>query len=131
MFSFMQLDLSDERITDANGNVTGYDYGEDVNNDTDNLVSYGLNGVEAKYAEGNIGGYIHGTHNIHTFKAEFETVGCAVVDSLGNCAAATSTGGLINKMCGRIGKRPIPNVVVIHLKPQTLLYSLYLFFSFY
>lgn len=103
----VQLDLSDERITDANGNVTGYDYGEDVNNDTDNLVSYGLNGVEAKYAEGNIGGYIHGTHNIHTFKAEFETVGCAVVDSLGNCAAATSTGGLINKMCGRIGDTPI------------------------
>jgi hypothetical protein len=38
------------------------------------------------------------------FKAEFETVGCTAVDVSGNCAAATSTGGLVNKMSGRIGK---------------------------
>jgi beta-aspartyl-peptidase (threonine type) len=36
-----------------------------------------------------------------------ETVGCAVVDSSGACAAATSTGGLMNKMTGRIGDSPL------------------------
>ncbi|GLT58886.1 hypothetical protein SLA2020_317460 [Shorea laevis] len=36
-----------------------------------------------------------------------ETVGCVVVDSEGRCAAATSTGGLVNKMTGRIGDSPI------------------------
>ncbi|XP_057867104.1 isoaspartyl peptidase/L-asparaginase 1 isoform X2 [Cryptomeria japonica] len=36
-----------------------------------------------------------------------ETVGCVVVDNQGNCAAATSTGGLVNKMAGRIGDTPI------------------------
>ncbi|GFP82589.1 probable isoaspartyl peptidase/l-asparaginase 2 [Phtheirospermum japonicum] len=36
-----------------------------------------------------------------------ETVGCVVVDSQGNCAAATSTGGLMNKMVGRIGDSPL------------------------
>ncbi|KAE9600005.1 putative asparaginase [Lupinus albus] len=36
-----------------------------------------------------------------------ETVGCVVVDGEGRCAAATSTGGLINKMTGRIGDSPI------------------------
>ncbi|KAJ0986757.1 hypothetical protein J5N97_005113 [Dioscorea zingiberensis] len=36
-----------------------------------------------------------------------ETVGCAVVDSQGWCAAATSTGGLMNKMTGRIGDSPL------------------------
>ncbi|KAK9287146.1 hypothetical protein L1049_015557 [Liquidambar formosana] len=36
-----------------------------------------------------------------------ETVGCVVVDSQGRCAAATSTGGLMNKMSGRIGDSPI------------------------
>lgn len=36
-----------------------------------------------------------------------ETVGCVVVDSQGHCAAATSTGGLMNKMTGRIGDSPL------------------------
>ncbi|GAV81122.1 Asparaginase_2 domain-containing protein [Cephalotus follicularis] len=36
-----------------------------------------------------------------------ETVGCVVVDREGRCAAATSTGGLMNKMTGRIGDSPI------------------------
>ncbi|KAH9329433.1 hypothetical protein KI387_001541, partial [Taxus chinensis] len=36
-----------------------------------------------------------------------ETVGCVVVDNQGNCAAATSTGGMVNKMVGRIGDTPI------------------------
>ncbi|KAL3514445.1 hypothetical protein ACH5RR_027162 [Cinchona calisaya] len=36
-----------------------------------------------------------------------ETVGCVVVDGQGWCAAATSTGGLMNKMTGRIGDSPL------------------------
>ncbi|XP_073126164.1 probable isoaspartyl peptidase/L-asparaginase 2 [Henckelia pumila] len=36
-----------------------------------------------------------------------ETVGCVVVDCQGGCAAATSTGGLMNKMSGRIGDSPL------------------------
>ena len=36
-----------------------------------------------------------------------ETVGCVVVDSAGRCAAGTSTGGLMNKMTGRIGDSPL------------------------
>lgn len=36
-----------------------------------------------------------------------ETVGCVVVDREGRCAAATSTGGLMNKMTGRIGDSPL------------------------
>ncbi|XP_020083455.1 probable isoaspartyl peptidase/L-asparaginase 2 [Ananas comosus] len=36
-----------------------------------------------------------------------ETVGCVVVDRNGWCAAATSTGGLMNKMSGRIGDSPL------------------------
>lgn len=40
-------------------------------------------------------------------KAEFETVGCVAMDIYGNCAAATSTGGFVNKMVGRIGDTPL------------------------
>ncbi|KAK9135865.1 hypothetical protein Syun_015195 [Stephania yunnanensis] len=36
-----------------------------------------------------------------------ETVGCVVVDSEGRCAGGTSTGGLMNKMSGRIGDSPL------------------------
>lgn len=35
------------------------------------------------------------------------TVGCVAIDSQGNLATATSTGGLVNKMVGRIGDTPI------------------------
>uniref|UniRef100_A0A7N0T1R2 beta-aspartyl-peptidase n=1 Tax=Kalanchoe fedtschenkoi TaxID=63787 RepID=A0A7N0T1R2_KALFE len=35
------------------------------------------------------------------------TVGCVAVDGHGNLASATSTGGLVNKMVGRIGDTPI------------------------
>jgi beta-aspartyl-peptidase (threonine type) len=35
------------------------------------------------------------------------TVGCVALDVYGNLAAATSTGGLVNKMPGRIGDTPI------------------------
>ncbi|KAK6128121.1 hypothetical protein DH2020_038135 [Rehmannia glutinosa] len=39
--------------------------------------------------------------------SQIGTVGCVVVDGYGNLAAATSTGGLVNKMVGRIGDTPI------------------------
>ncbi|XP_006650293.1 isoaspartyl peptidase/L-asparaginase 1 [Oryza brachyantha] len=35
------------------------------------------------------------------------TVGCVAIDSAGNLATATSTGGLVNKMVGRIGDTPV------------------------
>lgn len=35
------------------------------------------------------------------------TVGCVAVDDQGNLAAATSTGGKVNKMVGRVGDTPI------------------------
>uniref|UniRef100_A0A5B7AK81 beta-aspartyl-peptidase n=1 Tax=Davidia involucrata TaxID=16924 RepID=A0A5B7AK81_DAVIN len=39
--------------------------------------------------------------------SQIGTVGCVAVDSHGNLAAATSTGGFVNKMVGRIGDTPI------------------------
>ncbi|OWM65202.1 isoaspartyl peptidase/L-asparaginase [Punica granatum] len=39
--------------------------------------------------------------------SQIGTVGCVAVDNEGNLAAATSTGGLVNKMVGRIGDTPI------------------------
>ena len=38
---------------------------------------------------------------------KYGTVGCVVVDSYGDLAAATSTGGLTNKKYGRIGDSPV------------------------
>lgn len=38
---------------------------------------------------------------------KFGTVGCAALDKYGNLAAGTSTGGMTNKMYGRIGDSPI------------------------
>lgn len=35
------------------------------------------------------------------------TVGCVALDKYGNLAAATSTGGIVNKMAGRVGDSPI------------------------
>ncbi|MFK7735291.1 MAG: isoaspartyl peptidase/L-asparaginase family protein [Pirellulaceae bacterium] len=40
-------------------------------------------------------------------EAYFGTVGCVVVDSSGNLAAGTSTGGLMGKRWGRVGDSPI------------------------
>ncbi|XP_072952382.1 isoaspartyl peptidase/L-asparaginase [Typha angustifolia] len=42
-----------------------------------------------------------------TGDSQIGTVGCVAVDGDGNLAAATSTGGLVNKMVGRIGDTPI------------------------
>ncbi|KAE8665874.1 Isoaspartyl peptidase/L-asparaginase [Hibiscus syriacus] len=39
--------------------------------------------------------------------SQIGTVGCVAVDREGNLASATSTGGLVNKMEGRIGDSPI------------------------
>ena len=39
--------------------------------------------------------------------SHFGTVGCVAVDNEGNLATATSTGGFVNKMLGRIGDTPI------------------------
>ncbi|KAA8541079.1 hypothetical protein F0562_025042 [Nyssa sinensis] len=39
--------------------------------------------------------------------SQIGTVGCVAVDIQGNLAAATSTGGFVNKMVGRIGDTPI------------------------
>ncbi|XP_014507145.1 isoaspartyl peptidase/L-asparaginase [Vigna radiata var. radiata] len=39
--------------------------------------------------------------------SQIGTVGCVAVDGNGNLASATSTGGLVNKMVGRIGDTPV------------------------
>ncbi|KAL4347344.1 hypothetical protein GQ457_17G017650 [Hibiscus cannabinus] len=39
--------------------------------------------------------------------SQIGTVGCVAVDNEGNLATATSTGGLVNKMVGRIGDTPV------------------------
>ncbi|XP_042516247.1 isoaspartyl peptidase/L-asparaginase 1 [Macadamia integrifolia] len=39
--------------------------------------------------------------------SQIGTVGCVAVDGKGNLATATSTGGLVNKMVGRIGDTPV------------------------
>ncbi|KAL2935518.1 Isoaspartyl peptidase/L-asparaginase 1 [Bienertia sinuspersici] len=39
--------------------------------------------------------------------SQLGTVGCVAVDGNGNLATATSTGGVVNKMVGRIGDTPI------------------------
>lgn len=45
-------------------------------------------------------------HSVNTEK-KFGTVGAVAVDSFGNVAAATSTGGMTNKRYGRIGDTPL------------------------
>ncbi|PUZ38069.1 hypothetical protein GQ55_9G167500 [Panicum hallii var. hallii] len=44
---------------------------------------------------------------IPTDNSQTGTVGCVAVDAAGNLATATSTGGLVNKMAGRIGDTPV------------------------
>jgi L-asparaginase / beta-aspartyl-peptidase len=52
--------------------------------------------------------YYHLDHITDTMpERKFGTVGAVALDSLGNIAAATSTGGMINKQFGRIGDSPI------------------------
>ncbi len=40
-------------------------------------------------------------------KAQYGTVGAVAIDAAGNLAAGTSTGGMTNKMAGRVGDSPI------------------------
>ena len=108
----MQLDFSEH----AHAPPKEDEFSHDSHNDCNGNGNVGLvyangncngnaNGYSHGNGNGNGNGYLH--HNrAQIFKAEFETVGCAAVDSFGNCAAATSTGGLVNKMSGRIGKKP-------------------------
>ena len=42
-------------------------------------------------------------------KQQGETVGCVVLDQYGNITAGTSTGGMQNKMPGRVGDSPLVN----------------------
>ena len=50
----------------------------------------------------------HTHHDVSEFKdKKFGTVGAVAVDSKGDVAAATSTGGMTNKKYGRIGDTPI------------------------
>jgi len=42
-----------------------------------------------------------------TWESHFGTVGCVALDTHGNLAAGTSTGGLTNKKYGRVGDSPI------------------------
>lgn len=49
----------------------------------------------------------HAPLSINKGDSQIGTVGCVAVDGSGNLAAATSTGGLVNKMVGRIGDTPI------------------------
>lgn len=46
-------------------------------------------------------------HNVDTNSRKMGTVGAVALDSNGNLAAATSTGGMTNKKFGRVGDSPI------------------------
>lgn len=49
----------------------------------------------------------HSSSHTGANRIHFGTVGCVALDSSGNLAAGTSTGGLTNKKFGRIGDSPI------------------------
>jgi isoaspartyl peptidase/L-asparaginase-like protein (Ntn-hydrolase superfamily) len=90
---------------DSNWSSSGTSHGYDSNGKTKDLPSFCYpnlngkeNGIKASSTAPPAGTLL---------KAEFETVGCVAVDMYGNCAAATSTGGLVNKMVGRIGDTPL------------------------
>lgn len=104
----VQLDFSEHApdVMNNNDNEYSFNKGNGIVHSDHQPVLHWENG-HAK-ANGHFDcGHVHrkkgALHQV--FKAEFETVGCTAVDSLGNCAAATSTGGLVNKMSGRIGKK--------------------------
>ncbi|XP_045789803.1 isoaspartyl peptidase/L-asparaginase isoform X1 [Trifolium pratense] len=75
-----------ERLNQAkDANRVQIDYTQPIQNDTKNET-------EPPFANGD---------------SQIGTVGCVAVDSNGNLASATSTGGLVNKMVGRIGDTPV------------------------
>lgn len=45
------------------------------------------------------------------------TVGAVALDLAGNLAAATSTGGMTNKLPGRVGDSPLPGAGVMPIMP--------------
>jgi beta-aspartyl-peptidase (threonine type) len=47
-------------------------------------------------------------HERKRWSEKHGTVGCVVLDCNGNIAVATSTGGVFNKLAGRIGDSPLP-----------------------
>ncbi|XP_043110850.1 isoaspartyl peptidase/L-asparaginase isoform X2 [Puntigrus tetrazona] len=53
------------------------------------------------------GTYPAGVKNFFNTQWGHDTVGAVALDSLGNVACATSTGGIRNKMVGRVGDSPI------------------------
>ncbi|HET6767776.1 MAG TPA: isoaspartyl peptidase/L-asparaginase [Chitinophagaceae bacterium] len=49
-------------------------------------------------------------HSVDPDEKKFGTVGAVACDSIGNLAAATSTGGMTNKQFGRVGDSPIVGI---------------------
>lgn len=49
-----------------------------------------------------------------------DTVGAVAVDCAGNVACATSTGGIRNKMVGRVGDSPIIGMTLLTLSQRAL-----------
>ncbi|WCJ35806.1 Isoaspartyl peptidase/L-asparaginase [Euphorbia peplus] len=64
------------------------------------------NRVQIDYTQP-IGKEEKGESSVSDGDSQTGTVGCVAVDGNGNLASATSTGGLVNKMVGRIGDTPI------------------------
>lgn len=47
-------------------------------------------------------------HAKRRWESRHGTVGCVAIDAAGNLAVATSTGGIFNKLPGRVGDSPLP-----------------------
>ncbi|MDA3890709.1 MAG: isoaspartyl peptidase/L-asparaginase [Salinivirgaceae bacterium] len=69
----------------------------------------GITMVEPKYfyTEKRWESYRNALKKTHESISKYGTVGCVVLDTYGNLAAGTSTGGMTNKKYGRIGDSPI------------------------
>ncbi len=50
-------------------------------------------------------------------RSKMGTVGAVALDKAGNLAAATSTGGMTNKLPGRVGDSPLPGPGVTPITP--------------
>ncbi|KAG7276958.1 hypothetical protein CRUP_016448 [Coryphaenoides rupestris] len=51
--------------------------------------------------------YVTGVKELFSSQGGHDTVGAVAVDSCGNVACATSTGGIRHKMVGRVGDSPV------------------------
>lgn len=103
----VELDFSEHAPDEFNNSDDEYTYsnGNAVVHAEHHPVAHRENGYANNHSDNHVYKKKGALHQV--FKAEFETVGCTAVDVSGNCAAATSTGGLVNKMSGRIGDTPI------------------------